>query len=249
MHRPLLVPAARLAAGLLGAALVLTGCGGGPRTAGHRPVATGATAKASASPTPAYAAGRVTSSLLTARQIDPRIGPVALTTPALKRHAVPSCSLSVIEPSGDPAVTVREFASSRYTGANYGQAALTYRDAGAAAAMFAAIRAKTAACPAKRHVAQKTLAGGRKFVITHDDTWRTGQDTVLGWAHVRGLEKDVYPPSSTVINVIIIAYDYIQRGNVVLASMYWKRVKPGASENVVADQATRLLTAQLNRLG
>ena len=248
MHRPLRVHAA-LPAGLLAAALTLAGCGGGHRTAGHRPAATATTGTASASPAPQYPAGRVRSALLTARQIDPRIRRIAPATPALKRHAVPSCSLSVIEPSGDPVVTVREYASSRYTGANFGQAALSYPDAGAAAAMFAVIRAKTSACPPKRHVAQKTLEGGRKFVITHDDTWRTSQDTVLGWAHVRGLEKDVYPPSSTVINVIIIAYDYVQRGNVVLASMYWKRVGPGTSDGAVADQATRLLTAQLNRLG
>ncbi len=248
MHRPPRFPAAPLT-GLLAAGLVLAGCGGGHRTAGRSPAATATTATPAASPTPTYAAERVTSSLLSARQIDPRIRPIALTTPALKRHAVPSCSLSVIGPSGDPAVTVREFASSRYTGANFGQAVLIYPDAGAATAMFGTIRAKTAACPAKRHVAQKALGGGRRFAVTHDDTWRTARDTVLGWAHVRGFEKDVYPPSSSVINVILITYDYVQRGNVVIASMYWKRVEPGASETAVADQATRLLTAQLNKLG
>lgn len=243
MHRPL-----RARAVLLSAALVLAGCGGGHGPARRTPAATGTTAAASPPP-PAYAAGRVKAALLSPRQIDPNIGPIPLSTPALKRHAVPSCSLSVIAPSGATDVTVREFSPGHYEGTNFGQAAVTYPDAAGAAAMFATIRAKTAACPAKRHIAQKTLAGGRKFVVTHDDSWRTTQDTVLGWTHVRGFEKDVYPPSSSVINVILIAYDYVRRGNVVIASMYWKRVKPKASETAIADQATRLLTDQLKRLG
>jgi hypothetical protein len=243
VHRPLRGPAV-----LLAVALALAGCGGHGKAAGT-PTATAASPTPSPSPVPTYAAGRVKAVLLTARQIDPHTGSIAPATPALKRHAVPSCSLSVIAPSGSPDVTVHEFSPGHYEGTNFGQAVLVYPDAAGAAAMFATIRAKTAACPAKRHVKEKLLAGGRKFVVTHDDTWRATQDTVLGWAHVRGFEKDVYPPSSSIINVILIAYDYVQRGNVVVASMYWRRVKPKASETSLAGQATRLLTAQLKELG
>lgn len=242
MHRRLRVPGVLLAAVLLPA-----GCGGGHGPAPRTPTAT-ATAPASPAP-PTYTAAQVTASLPTARQIGPRVARITPDIPAFRRNAVPSCSLSVIEPSGHPSVTVREFSPGQYKGTNFGQTVLTYPDAATAAAMFATIRAKTAACPAKRHIVQKTVAGGRRFVVTHDDTWRTAQDTVLGWAHVRGTEKDVYPPSSSIINVILFAYDYARRGNVVIASMYWERVKPSASETAVAGQATRLLTAQLRKLG
>jgi hypothetical protein len=243
VSRPRAFPPALLAVGVLVAA-----CGGG---GGHKAVKSaspsGRTTSASPSPAPSYAPGRVASALLSARDVDPHVKEEPLSAPALKEHAVPSCSLSAIKPSGSPDVKVREFNTSQYAGANFGQISLTYPDADAAAAMFATIRTKVMACPAKKKVPQKTLSGGR-IALAHDDTWHASDETTPGWSHVRGFEKSVISPSSSVINVFYRAYDYVSRGNVVLVSMYWERVGPKAPGDAIAEKATSLLAKQLARL-
>jgi hypothetical protein len=236
------------ATALLTAGVLLAGCGGG---GGHKATTSASpparATSASPSPVPSYAPGRVASALLSARDVDPHVREQPLGTPALKDHAVPSCSLSAVKPSGDPKVKAREFNTSRYAGANFGQLSLTYPDAAAATAMFATVRTKVMACPAKKHVPQKTLSGNR-IALQHDDTWRASEDTTPGWSHVRGFEKSVFSPSSSVINVIYRVYDYVSRGNVVLVSMYWERVGPKASGDKIAKKATSLLHKQLARL-
>ncbi|GAB3986336.1 hypothetical protein GCM10029978_101590 [Actinoallomurus acanthiterrae] len=235
-------PVALLAAGVL-----LAGCGGGGHKAAKSAGPSARTTPASPSPAPSYAPGRVAAALLSTRDVDPHVAEQPLSTPALKDHAVPSCSLSAIKPSGSPQVKAHEFNTSKYGGANFGQIALTYPDAAAASAMFATVRAKVTGCPAKKHVPQKTLSGDR-VALAHDDTWRVSDETTPGWSHVRGSEKSLFSPSSSVINVIYRVYDYVSRGNVVLVSMYWERVGPKASGDGVAKKATALLTKQLGRL-
>ncbi|MEV5708346.1 hypothetical protein [Actinoallomurus sp. NPDC052274] len=232
---------------LLAMGALLTGCGGG---GGHKAGSASPSARttsASPSPTPSYAPGQVAAALLSARDVDPHVREEPLSTPALKDHAVPSCSLSAIKPSGSPKVKVREFNAGQYAGANFGQISFTYPDAAAAVAMFATIRTKVMACPAKKHVPQKTLSSER-IALAHDDTWHASDETMPGWSHVRGFEKSVFSPSSSVINVFYRAYDYVNRGNVVLVSMYWERVGPKSSGDAVAKKATALLTKQLARL-
>lgn len=242
MSRPL-----KGSSALVAMVLTLAACGGGKEPAKRTPPAGTTPATSTAAP-PAYSPRHVAAALIPGREIGPRVKPARPATPALKEHAVPSCSLSMIKPSGKPEVTVRELFSSRYTGANFGQIALTYPDAASAASMFSAIRATTGSCPAQRHVPRKRLSG-RRFSIAHDDTWTSSADTVSGWTHLRGVEKDVYPRSSSVINVIYLAYDYVTRGNVVIASMYWQRVQPGTPEKTVTGKATELLAKQLAKLG
>ncbi|GAA4608299.1 hypothetical protein GCM10023195_32410 [Actinoallomurus liliacearum] len=242
MYRPRAYVPVLLAAGVL-----LAGCGGG---GGHKATPSSSPpgrTTASPSPTPSYAADRVAAAFLSARDIDPRIKEQPPSTPALKEHAVPSCSLSAIKPAGGPDVKVREFNTSQYYGANYGEIALTYPDAATAAAMFATIRTKVMACPAKKHIPQKRLPGNR-IALAHDDTWHTTDETTPGWSHVRGFEKALYAPSASIINVIYRSFDYVNRGNVVLVSMYWERVAPKASGDAITKKGTSLLTKQLGRL-
>jgi hypothetical protein len=226
----------------------LAGCGGGGGHSTARSASPSARAtSANPSAAPSYAPSRVAAALLSPRDIDPHVESVPPSTPALQRHAVPACSLSAIQPSGRPDVTVRQFRVSRYSGANYGQISLTYPDAAAAAGMFATVRARVGACPPKKQVARKSLPGGG-IALPHDDTWHTSEKTTPGWAHIRGFEKTTVSPSSSVINVFYRVYDYVSRGNVVLVSMYWERVGPKASGDAVAEKATSLLTKQLGRL-
>lgn len=232
---------------LLAVGLLLAGCGGGGHKTTRSASPSAARPSASPSPTPSYAPQHVAAALLSAGDIDPKVKKQTPGIPPLKQHAVPSCELSAIKPSGGPAVAVRQFDAGPYTGAHFGQVALTYPDAAAAAAMFATVRSKTAACPAKRHVPPKTLPNGI-ILLSHDETWRTSEVSTSGWFHVRGFEKSVDPPRSSIINVYYRVYDYVSRGNLVLVSMYWERVGPKASGDAIAAKATALLAKQLGRL-
>lgn len=199
---------------------------------------------------PTYEASRLKDSLLSPQDIDKKLQNRPLGTPALKDRAIPSCSLSQIKLPGRPATIAREFSNpeNRYTGANYGQLSAVYATSTAASAAFDALKSKVRSCPKEQRVPAKRLPNGHS-TIQHEDTWKLSEGQLLGWAHIRGNETDIYPKSSSIYNIFHIVYDYSFRGNVILASMYWERVKPDVKEDRISGRATELLTKQLNKIG
>jgi hypothetical protein len=192
----------------------------------------------------------VASSLLKAKDVGSRVASEQLSVSALKDYGIPSCSDSIIALSGKPQVAVHQYGTTgnRYHGEDYGQLLAVYSDAAAASNEFAIVKTKSAQCPAKRHIASKRLPGN-VFTVEHDDTWTVTSDTISSWSHLRGFEKHVEPPSSSIYNVFYISYDYAVRGNVFLATVYFQRVKPSASGAPIAQKATKLLTKQLTQIG
>jgi hypothetical protein len=233
-------------ASLLGFALA--GCGSDDEQP-KKPAA--ATPSASpASPPPSYDAAQVKSSLLDAPDLHFKANSQKPNFPGLDRGAAPSCSLSRIKLPGDPEKIAQQFGSSasRFTDPNFNQLAVIYPDINEARNSFLLIQKKLDACPAKRHMPQKKISGNR-ITLAHDDTWKLSEDTISGWVHLRGFEKHVEPPSTSVINVYYLIYDYAMRGNVIVTSVYWQRVRPKASSDPIAKRATELLTKQLQRIG
>lgn len=232
---------------------MLAGCGGGGSshsskphtTAAQRPVVTASPT----TPPPSFTASHIGGSLLKAGDISSGVSSLPLTVPALKNSTVPSCSNSSVSLPGSFQISMHQFGTgSAYTGANYAELVAVYSDAPSALAAFSKIQAKATSCPSKTHVPSQKLPGN-VVTIEHDNTWTLTQDTVSNWTHIRGFEKDVYPPSSSIINVIYFSYDYAVRGNVVLSSLYWQRVKPSASGTPIAQKATELLQKQLAKIG
>jgi hypothetical protein len=168
---------------------------------------------------------------------------------ALKKKAAPSCANSTVAFPGKPSILTRQFGPSgnRSTEPNFAQITAIFDTANSAADAFATINTKVAACPGKQHVPAKKLPG-KLVALAYDETWKLGDDNVLGWTHLRGLEKTKYPISST-INVIYLVHDYVVRGNVVIASVYFQQVKTSASAEPVTRRATALLTKQLQKIG
>lgn len=236
-----------LVAGISLSGFILAGCGGGGEPKEPRPTTP---AQPSATPAPSYDSKRIKSSLLSTKDLDFKASPQSPNFPGPDKGAAPSCSLTRISLPGKPMKFAQQFGSSasRFTDPNYNQVVVVYPDAAAANDAFTAIKKKLDACPAKRHVPAKRISGNR-ITLSHDDTWKLSEDTLAGWSHLRGFEKHVEPPSTSVINVYYLIYDYAMRGNVVIASVYWQRVKPKASGDPIAKRATALLTRQLQRFG
>jgi len=163
---------------------------------------------------------------------------------------VPSCSASSVRLSGKPQTIGRQLETAKrgYTGTHFIQLIAIYPTADEAAGAMAKLRAKAKACPAKRHFPAKRL-GKRRFSIAHTDTWTVTEGAIAGWTHIRGFEKHVEPPRTSRFNVFYDVYDYAIRGNVIVSSLYWERVKPTIPGQRIAQKATRVLTKQLQKIG
>lgn len=229
------------------ASLALTGCGGGHKKTApsSKPVTTRAS-----TPIPVLDVTHVRTSLLKPAEIASNLKPQPPTFPGLTEGAVPSCSVSTIPLPGAPKTISRqlETSSKGYTGAHYIQLVAVYPDIASASEAAKMIRTRVRACPAKRHFPEKKL-GGRRFAIAHDDIWTVTESTIGGWTHIRGFEKHVEPPSTSIYNVFYDVYDYAIHGNVVLTSLYWERVKPSVSGDTIAKKATGILNRQLPKIG
>jgi hypothetical protein len=231
------------------AALVLGGCGGDGESARQDAAAPPATPRPS-TPPPTFDVDHVKTSLLPPKDVARDVRPQAPTFPGLTEAGVPSCSASSIRLSGKPQTIGRQLETSKrgYTGTHFIQLIAIYPAAPEAAGAMAKIRAKVKACPAKRHFPSKRL-GERRFSVSHTDTWTVTEDAVAGWTHIRGFEKHVEPPTTSRFNVFYDVYDYAVRGNVIVASLYWERVKPTTPGQRIAQQATKVLTKQLQMIG
>jgi hypothetical protein len=228
-------------------AFAVAGCGGDGEP---KKPATATSSAPSASPLPSYDAAQVKSSLLDAEDLHFKASSQTPNFPGPDRGAAPSCSLSRINLPGEPEKIAQQFGSSasRFTDPNFNQLVAIYPSRGEAAGAFTHIQEKLDACPAKRHVPQKRISDNR-ITLAHDDTWKPSEDMVAGWTHLRGFEKHVEPPSTSVINVYYLIYDYATRGNVIVTSVYWQRVRPKASSDPIVKRATELLTKQLQMIG
>jgi hypothetical protein len=244
-------PLRALIVGCTAAGLLLTGCGGGGGGKGAKqsppaPVAPSAT---SAAAPPSHAPERVKSALLSAGEIASRVRAQPLTVEGLKQKAVPVCADSYTTLPGTPEIVARQFGpAGRYLGANYAQVAAIYQDAESATKAFSVVRQKATACKSKRHVPPRKVKGTKITTLAYDATWKQTVDTISGWTHIRGAEKRTYSPSLSTINVIYEDYDYAVQGNVVIAALYWERVKPTAAAGPIASRATKLLTKQLRKI-
>ncbi|HEU5158024.1 MAG TPA: hypothetical protein VFU43_13595 [Streptosporangiaceae bacterium] len=237
--------------GLAVAALGVTGCGGdGDKAEGAAPSDRPAASAATSAPPPTFDIEHVRKSLLPPKEVAGDVKPQAPTFPGLTEAGAPGCSASTFSLPDRPKTIGRQLETSKrgFTGTHYIQLVAVYPDAAGAAAGMDRLRAKAKACPAKKHFPGKRL-GERRFSIEHTDTWTLTEDTIAGWTHVRGFEKHVEPPRTSRFNVFYDVYDYAVRGNVVIATLYWERVKPTTPGERIADKATTVLTKQLQKIG
>jgi hypothetical protein len=246
------VPVSRpraLIVGFTSAGLLLTGCASGGEDAKQSPAPV-APSGTSATPEPSHAAARVKSALLSSGEIGSRVKAQPLTVEGLKQKAVPVCADSYTALPATPEIVARQFGpAGRYLGANYAQVVAIYKDAESATKAFSALQQKATACKSKRRVPPRKIKGTKITTLAYDATWKQTADAVSGWTHIRGAEKRTYSPSLSTINVIHEVYDYALQGNVVIAALYWERVKPKAPAGPIATRATRLLTKQLQKIG
>jgi hypothetical protein len=234
------------------AVLVTGGCGGNPpakperaadRESGTQPAAAQPTA-----PRPTlYALDDVRTALIGPQEVGRHVRTQPPRFPGLTRAGAPMCSASTIRLPGSPTTLGRQLEASPrgYLGAHYIQLVAVYASPASASRALARIGARAAGCPRKRHLPGKRI-NKRLYTLDHTDTWRLTRDTIGGWRHLRGFEKRVEPPSSSRYNAFYDVYDYVHKGNLLIASLYWERVEPTATPGTtIATRATRVLHKQL----
>jgi hypothetical protein len=244
-------PAVRFVACSTVAALALSGCGGG---GGHgKPHPTGSTSRAATPttpPPPTFTTDHVKSALLNKREIGSGIQQIDIAIESIRNGKVALCSLSGAKLPGKPQLGTRQYIkpNDKVSEVKYAQMVALYNDVTAAASAFSELKSKAISCPKKQHVPPKRVSSNFTL-FAHDDTWKTSEDEVAGWTHLRGFEQQVYPTSLTKHNVFYYIYDYAVRGNLVFTSVYWERTDPGKSGDPIAKRASDLLTKQLQKIG
>ncbi|SEG42772.1 hypothetical protein SAMN04489712_105159 [Thermomonospora echinospora] len=230
--------------------LTLAGCGGDDEPRKPSTARTSATPTAS-TPPPSYSASQVKTRLLTAGEVGDGIYNAPVEFLPFKDRKAPSCSLSGVSLPADPELTFRQY-SNRTRQARkevkYAQLIARFKSPEDATGAYEKLRKRARSCPAKQQVPAKKIR--ENFTLfPHNDTWRVSEDTIAGWQHLRGTEKQVIPRGYTKHNVLHYMYDYALRGNLVVATAYWERTEPDESGDPAAKRATEVLTRQLRKLG
>lgn len=228
---------------------VITSCSdGGPEKTS---AASTTTAASSPAQPPTYSADQVKSRLLTAGEVGNGVHEAPVEFLPFKDRKAPSCSLSGVSLPAKPELTFQQFSNRTRKASEevkYAQLVARYESATDATKGYERLKAKARSCPAKQHVPPRKIR--ENFTLfPHDDTWKTSEDTVAGWQHLRGLEKQVIPRGYTKHNVLHYMYDYALRGNLVVATAYWERTEPDESGTPIAERATELLNKQLRKFG
>ncbi|MBO2454562.1 sensor domain-containing protein [Actinomadura barringtoniae] len=230
--------------------LILGGCGGsGSEAADRKP--TSAAPSATATPPPTYSADAIEKALLKPAEISRGMQNLEISLLPLRDKRLPLCSLTGMVLPGKPDITIRQMNAPQDTHSEkkFAQVIVRYPDPATAAGQFTAVQGKIRACPKKQHVGSKKVPDQKFTLFAHDDTWKLSEDSVAGWSHIRGVEKQLFSSAQTTNNVLYFVYDYAFRGNVLVTSLYWERAKPSDSADPVAKRATDVLTKQLQKLG
>jgi len=227
---------------LLIAGLPLTGCSS-DKAKEAPPATAGAT-----TPPPHYSFAQVKASILKETGLGSGWKPYK---PPVEQRVddVTACSASVIKLPESPQIFTGQFGAPNreLRGANYAVYAAVFDDETSATRAFDAIRNTTSKCAAKRVIPTKKISE-RRFIASHTDTWIMREDSVSGWTHLRGIEKDVYPVGTGTLNVNHLMHDYSLRGNVIFASVYWQLVERTKPSDPIAKKATEILKKQLEKL-
>jgi hypothetical protein len=199
---------------------------------------------------PTYNREGVESSLHNEKSLGKKWRKVELLLVSFKAGKLRGCSDSKITLPGKPIVSRAAFGEPKHRngGANYAYFTAVYPSTQQASEAMDKIHGEISKCPPEKKIPREQKPGNR-FIYEHDNTWKLTEGEILGWRHLRGFEKSVYPPSVGRINVFYFSIDYAQRGNLVFSSIYWKRVEPKDSGDPIAEKATELLTEQLKRFG
>jgi hypothetical protein len=192
--------------------------------------------------------------LLSAKDVGPGFQKVGIGTKAYLDQEPLMCSLSEAKLPGSPQIGERQYAATdkrigfKYD-KNYNQFIALYPDQQSAQQAFAALQTAAAKCPPKQHVPPMKDPTTNATLYAHDDTWTLSpQDTVDGWTHLHGWEREVNPIEGHVYNVYFDAYDFAVRGNLVLTTLYDERTDLKDTGEGTATRAKAVLEKQLQAL-
>ncbi|POM25030.1 hypothetical protein BTM25_36710 [Actinomadura rubteroloni] len=197
-----------------------------------------------------FTQGKVNDGLIRASDVGRNVEEVPPAFFGLEQKKSPMCSLTSTRLNGKPDVLVRQFSNDAppKDEIKYAQLIALYANASDASAAYDQLKRKATTCPPKQHVPVRRISK-HSMLLSHDDTWKTSEDVVAGWTHLRGTETHVEPASVTKYNVYHFLYDYAHLGNAVVVTVYWERSDPKVSADPIYARATKILTHQLQRFG
>jgi len=221
------------------------GCGGDEPKAASKTPPPPSTASPSA---PTYTETQLKSSLLPPQDIDKNLRNQRTKPPGLSKQSVFACTDSPVKVAGPQWSSIRYLAdTSSVYAPHYAQFVAVYDKAAAAQREFDKIRTAARKCPAKGHVDSEKTAGNR-ILLGYDYTWSMREESIDGWRLMRASHKRTAKAAGK-SNTISFAMDYGIRGNALIASIYWERLRPGDSGDSIDKDATEVLTKQLQKIG
>jgi hypothetical protein len=241
-------------AGLALSGLALTGCGGGKPHATPHPSASVATSPTPSvtSPAPHFTTDQVLHRLISAKDVGPSFKQVQVGTRALIDRKALMCSLTGVKLPGSPKIGERQYSTSIkvHYDRNYNQFIALYDTEAQAVQAFSALRTAAQACAPKRHVPPSPDPLTTAQLLSHNDKWDLSPpETVQGWAHLHAWEEQVSGlDPHKYNNVYYDAYDFLQKGNLVLATLYDEQSNSLTPGDPVKRRAAAVLTKQITKL-
>ncbi|MGI5167478.1 hypothetical protein ACQEU3_24325 [Spirillospora sp. CA-253888] len=232
-------------------AMTLSGCSGEKKKP-PAPPATSAKQPTSSSPSPppTFTSTQTRKNLILPKEVGPGMQEIKVVANALQGRKIPICSLATAEISGKPEIITRQLSNKAgpQKEVKYTQVVARYGEASEAQTAYTNLRKRVVSCPPKQHVKPKKIR--ENFTLfAHDDTWKTREEKISEWEHVRGIERQEYSSSTSKYNILHVMYDYAVRGNLLIATLYYERTGPGKSGAPIEQRATEVLTKQLQKIG
>ncbi|MBW8481442.1 hypothetical protein [Actinomadura parmotrematis] len=227
----------------------LAGCGADKKTTSS-PSPSPSVPQSPPPPPPAYTVQQIKTGLIKAKEIKSDVKEIGVALDPFKEQQVALCSLSGLKLPGSPDILTRQFVNpDKGSGqVQYIQLIARFKDAESATKAFSSIQEKVEKCPPKKHIPAKKYKE-KYSLLPHDDTWTSSSNTIHGWRHISGTEKQTLPPSSTKFNVYHLAYDYVINGNLIIHSVYAARRPAKESGSDIEKKAGELLEKQLQKIG
>jgi hypothetical protein len=202
------------------------------------------------SPPPTYTADQVNAALLTPSEVAQKMTSTPAGYVTFPSGSVATCSLAPyqLQPSVATNNRLLRDPNDQTKFATYLEIVARYDTSADAATSFSALKVKLKACPSTQHIPEKRVSG-QTSLAAHDDVWKLSEDASGIWTHLHAFEVETEPPGYTKRNVFNYIYDYTQRGNIIVTSVYLERTNPGESADPAIKNGAEILAKQLQKFG
>lgn len=227
---------------LLVNAIAASGCSSGnPKVNAEKSVSTTAPPKA------VYRSEALKGSLLALPEITRNLKSQELGFEGLSRNSIPTCPDSLVTLSNHSVIELGQYAdnSDPYS-PRYARIVALYEDEKSAAGEFQKLRESINRCPASGNVQSKKVSK-TKITLPYTFKWSARQADYRGFSAIH-VTHSRHANAAGRSDTIALALDYATRANVVLATIYWERLRPDEKSDAIEQSARKIIQKQLNKI-